>query len=308
MISRALGTDGVCWQCRVAFVPEHLVPAAPVTEGERGEIAEHVLADRVVRGVGDVVGLAAVDVAGAVGGLAVQVVHPVVFLLARFGVRARRQLHVDRGARDHVLVVAGRQRQVVADLLAHQHRGALDADVAAVVHVPEHVGAILRQHPAERRRANHQQRQQRARERTEDPLGFRAHRAGRARPLLRAVASAAAADGAGRPVRPFTALEHVLEVAARDRVATEGHDRVGKVLALVGLDPGSGRRAARERRDQQQRQRCPRELHPYLHARLPRGSVPRITRGSACGCCRDTRSRRRACNPGAACAACRCGR
>jgi hypothetical protein len=90
-------------------VPVDAVPGAPVPHGERGEVAEHILAHRVERRVSDVVRLTAVDVADAIGGLAVLVLHAHVLLLADLVVRTRREFHIDRGAGDHVLVVAGRQ-------------------------------------------------------------------------------------------------------------------------------------------------------------------------------------------------------
>jgi len=159
---------------RLLDVAVYLVPGAAVADGDRGEIAEHVLADRVEGGVGDVVRLLAVDVAHGIGGLAVQVLDADVLLLAGLVVGACRELHVDRGARDHVLVVARGEREVLTDPLLHQHRGAVDGDVAAVVVVPHDVGPILGQHATERRSGDHHQRQQRPPERTQQPPASRA--------------------------------------------------------------------------------------------------------------------------------------
>ncbi len=133
-------------------VGEHPVPAALVGHADRGQVAEHVLADRIVDRVRLVVRLFAVDDAGAVGGLAVQVVEAEGLLLALLLVRTRRQLHVDGGAGDQVLVVARRHRQVVADLLADQHFRTLNRDAAAFIAVIENVGAIVRQNASESRR------------------------------------------------------------------------------------------------------------------------------------------------------------
>ncbi len=82
-----------------------------------------------------------------------QVVDAEGLLLALLLVRARGQLHVDRGAGDQVLVVAGGQGEAVADFLADQHFGALDGDTAAFVAVVQDVGPVIRQHVRERRRS-----------------------------------------------------------------------------------------------------------------------------------------------------------
>src|SRR5262249_26127306 len=127
-----------------------------------GEIAEHVLADRVVGRVRLIVRLLAVNDAGAVGRLAVQVVEAKRLLLALLVIRARGEFHVDRGARDEILVVARREGEAVADLLADEHLGSLNGDATALVAVIEDVGAVIRQHTGEGRRSQEADSQNRA--------------------------------------------------------------------------------------------------------------------------------------------------
>ena len=64
-----------------------LVPAAGKAESHRGQVPEHVLADGAKGGLGLVVGLVAVDVAEAVGGLAVDRIDAEAVLLAGLLVR-----------------------------------------------------------------------------------------------------------------------------------------------------------------------------------------------------------------------------
>src|SRR5450631_4799454 len=64
---------------------------------------------------------------------------------------------------------------------------------------------------------------------------------------LDSIAPAAPARGAGRAVRAFARAEHMLEIHARNRITVERHDRIGEVLALIGLDPRLDRRARAKR-------------------------------------------------------------
>jgi hypothetical protein len=129
-------------------VAEDVVPAALEAQGDRGEVTEHVLTDREEARVGFVVALFAVDDAEAVSGLAAQVVERQAHLLALFLVAARSgdELHVDGSAGDHVHVVVRRRRELLAELLADQHRGAINGDAAAVVPVVEHIRTIFGEH------------------------------------------------------------------------------------------------------------------------------------------------------------------
>ena len=137
---------------RILDVAEHVVLAVLVGEGNRGEVAEHVVAHAGEHGLRLVVTLVAVDVADAVRGLAVQEVHREAALGALVRVGARRGFDVDRRRGHHVDVVVGGHGHVFADALAHQHRGAVDDDAAAVVAEIQHVGAVFRQHAARLRR------------------------------------------------------------------------------------------------------------------------------------------------------------
>ena len=164
-------------------------------------------------GLGLVVVLFAVGVAEVVRGLAAQVLEPEAVLVALFLVFAgARDLDVDRGARDHVHVVVGADRVLLGELLAHQHRGAVNRHAAAVVAVIEHVGAIVR----------------RARPRTRPRAAAPSDRAAPAWPGARtfhavfmrpssSVTAAAAAGAAQRAARAFARFEHVVEVGRRKR-------------------------------------------------------------------------------------------
>src|SRR5581483_4598176 len=88
-------------------VAEDLVPAAPVAHGDRGQIAEHVLAHGVVGRIRLVVRLDAVDESGTVGRLAVQILGRHALLGALLAIGAGGEEDVDRGAGDHVLIVVG---------------------------------------------------------------------------------------------------------------------------------------------------------------------------------------------------------
>ena len=134
------------WHALPWTVSPDLVPALRVAERHGGQVAEHALADREKRGVGFVVRLAAVDEADAVERAAVQVVEIGVVLGARLLIGAGLRQHVDRGAGDQVLVILVGGGKGIAEFLAHQHRGTLDGEAAALVAVVEHIGAILRQH------------------------------------------------------------------------------------------------------------------------------------------------------------------
>ena len=64
---------------------------------------------------------------------------------------SRPRLHVDGGARHHVLVVVGADTSTSrANFLRTSTRRAMDRDAAALVTVIEHVGAVFRQHAGER--------------------------------------------------------------------------------------------------------------------------------------------------------------
>src|SRR6185437_6399316 len=132
---------------------QYPVPAAAVAQGDGGEAAEHVLADRVVRGVRPVVRLDAVDESGAVGRIAVKILSADALLGACLLVGTRGQQDVDRGARDHVLIVVGVDGEMIADALLHEDGGPLHRDAAALVAMIEEIDAILRQHASHRRDA-----------------------------------------------------------------------------------------------------------------------------------------------------------
>ncbi len=135
---------------RVLDVAEHVVLAVLEGEGNRGEVAEHVVAHAREHGLRLVITLVAVDVADAVRGLAVQKIQRKAALGTLVGVGTRRGFDVDRCRGHHVDVVVGRHGHVFADALAHQHRGAVDDDAAAVVAEIQHVRAIFRQHAGTR--------------------------------------------------------------------------------------------------------------------------------------------------------------
>src|SRR5580765_4089075 len=65
--------------------------------------------------------------------------------------------------------------------------------------------------------------------------------------FTRSIAAAAAAYDAGGTAGAFARLEHMFEVHGGNRVGVEGHDRIGQMFALVGLDPGLHGAAGRKR-------------------------------------------------------------
>src|SRR5207245_11751589 len=96
LVERGIVLDEPLRGLDVAVQP---IRAAAVAEGQRRQVAEHVLADGEILGVGLVVGFFARDEAGAVGGLAVQIVRGDALLSPGLVIRARRELLVGGSGR-----------------------------------------------------------------------------------------------------------------------------------------------------------------------------------------------------------------
>src|ERR1700722_19898942 len=63
---------------------------------------------------------------------------------------------------------------------------------------------------------------------------------------LASIAPAAPARAAGGAVRALPGAEYVLNIVARDRITVQRHDRIGEMLALIGLHPRFNGRASRK--------------------------------------------------------------
>ena len=132
-------------EIRVIGAP-HGVVTVTVTQRQRRQIAKHVLRNRQV--VASRVEIA-LYTAGKTHGhyrVAAQVIHRQRILRTLLGIRACSGNHIDRCGTNHIYVVIGRNRNTLANTLAHQNRWAVNLNAAANILVVQEVGTVIRQH------------------------------------------------------------------------------------------------------------------------------------------------------------------
>ena len=122
------------------------IPRARPAQGQGGQVAEHVLTQREMSGVRDVIAFGAVDEGCGVSGLVMQVLDGPALLFALVLDDAGVAQDIDRCAAHLVDEIVGFHRKVFGDFLAHRGGLAGDVHAAAAVLAVENIGTVIGKH------------------------------------------------------------------------------------------------------------------------------------------------------------------